>query len=365
MTNTNRRRNLYAGRCRKCGLLVDAGAGFLADTNGALRPYHEACLPENAPQVPASAVEEEPEPEAINAATEDDLKATAEELISEISKSFLDTVPAMVRDEVLKATHVLEIKVGSLPKVKLDTAHRALPDVLRCVAAKDHPYLVGPAGSGKTTLAKQIAQTMKLGFFAENRVTSEFKLLGFINAQGKYVRTQFRDAYEKGGVFLFDEVDASDPDAMVALNSAIENGICPFPDKLVDMHKDFICIAAGNTYGRGADRQYVGRNQLDASTLDRFCIIEVDYDEDLELKLAGNPEWTRYVQKVRAACDAEKVRHIVSPRASIYGARLLAAGEQWDTVTERRIWKGLEPQQRSRVESRMRTQAATSLGLGN
>lgn len=353
MTNASRRRNAYAGRCSKCGLLVEAAQGYLADVNGRLRPFHEACLPENAAPVPDAAEEDEPVEDLDRAATEEDLVATAESVVQQVADSFLALVPAMVKDEVLKAVHVLEVKVGNLPKVKLDTAHRALPEILRAVAAKDHPYLVGPAGSGKTTAAKQVAQIMKVAFYAENRVTSEFKLLGFINAQGKYVRTQFRDAYEKGGVFLFDEVDASDPDAMVALNSAIENGVCPFPDKLVEMHKDFICIAAGNTFGRGADRAYVGRNQLDASTLDRFCIIEVDYDEALELKLAGHPEWTQYVQKVRAAVEAEKVRHIVSPRASIYGARLLAAGEPWDSVAEKRIWKGLEPAQRSRVESRM------------
>lgn len=353
MTNLNRRRNAYAGRCSKCGLLVEEGAGYLADLRGRLRPYHEACLPENSAPVPESAIEDVPEDEVANAATEDDLKVTAEEVVQQVSASFLALVPAMVKDEVLKATHVLEIKVGAAPKVKLDTAHRALPDVLRAVAAQDNPYLVGPAGSGKTTLARQVAEVLKRSFYAENRVTSEFKLLGFMNAQGKYVRTQFRDAYEKGGVFLFDEVDASDPDAMVALNSAIENGICPFPDKLVTMHKDFVCIAAGNTFGRGADRQYVGRNQLDASTLDRFCIIEVDYDEDLEMKLAGNAEWTRFVQKVRNAVDAEKIRMIVSPRASIYGARLLAAGEPWESVAEKRIWKGLDRPQRERVESRM------------
>jgi cobaltochelatase CobS len=174
-----------------------------------------------------------------------------------------------------------------------------------------------------------------------------------MDATGKYVRTQFREAYEKGGVFLLDEVDASDPDVLTTFNSALANGLCPFPDKLVKAHCDFVALAAGNTFGRGADRQYVGRNQLDAATLDRFVIVEVDYDEVAELVWAGNDDWTTYVQQVRKAIADEKVRHIVSPRASIYGARLLAAGMERGLVAERCIWKGLDETNRARITTRM------------
>lgn len=353
MTNTNRRRNAYAGRCSKCGLLVEAASGYLADVNGRLRPYHEACLPENSVSPPASAVEDEPNEDLERAATEDDLKASAEEVVQQVADSFLKLVPAMVRDEVVKASRVFEIKVGSGPKVKVETAHPKLPTLVTMLATGVWPFCVGPAGSGKTTAAQQCATVLKRKFYMEARVTSEYKLLGYMDATGKYVRTQFREAYEKGGVFLLDEVDASDPDALTSFNAALENGSCPFPDKLIAMHKDFVCIAAGNTYGRGADRQYVGRNQLDAATLDRFAIVEMDYDNDFELKIAGNPEWTRYVQRVRAAVEAEKVRHIVSPRASIKGARLLAAGMTQQDVEEALVWKGLDSANRGRVMTRM------------
>jgi cobaltochelatase CobS len=38
-----------------------------------------------------------------------------------------------------------------------------------------------------------------------------------------------------------------------------------------------------NTFGTGADRQYVGRNQLDESTLDRFRIGQIERDYDSEI----------------------------------------------------------------------------------
>lgn len=114
-------------------------------------------------------------------------------------------------------------------------------------------------------------------------------------------------------------------------------------------HADLIAVAAGNTYGRGTDRHYVGRNQLDAATLDRFHTFAIDYDESLERLLAGNDEWVAYVQAVRRAAAQEQIRHIVSPRASIVGSRLLAAGLSRAAVEESCLWKGLDAGQRARL----------------
>lgn len=292
-------------------------------------------------------------PEPPKEPTEAELAQAAQEIVDRVTSNFLNEVPGLVRSTLMELTRSVEISIPKMPKVRVENSHKVLPDIVMCAVAGTNPFLVGPAGSGKTTLASQVANVLKRKFYAENRVTSEYKLLGFMDATGKYVKTQFREAYEKGGVFLLDEVDASDPDVLTTFNSALANQLCPFPDKLIVMHKDFVAIAAGNTFGRGADRQYVGRNQLDAATLDRFVIVEVDYDEAAELTWAGNDDWTMYVQKIRSAIEAEKVRHIVSPRASIYGARLLAAGMERDLVIERCVWKGLDATNRQRVVARM------------
>lgn len=248
----------------------------------------------------------------------------------------------------------VEIVIGTAPAIKVEQAHTMLETVLKAVTAGVHPFLVGPAGSGKTTLARQIAEALKRPFYMQARVTSEYKLTGFMDATGKAVQTDFRRAYEGGGVFLFDEMDASDADALTAFNAPLANGFADFPDGQVAQHEDFIAIAAGNTFGRGANREYVGRQQLDAATLDRFTVFEVDYDERLELAIAGNDDWTRHVQKVRKAVETEKVRAIVSPRASIMGAKLLAAGLERKVVEEAVIWKGMAEAERNRVQAAMR-----------
>lgn len=343
----------YGGRCMVCHTQVEPHCGYISDERNASFKYdivHKGCLgkqPEPVPTTTFAASTAQPEP------TEAELMKVAKELLEQLGDKWLELVPTLVAQEVLRiAPRELHIKIGTAPKITLKTHHHMLPTLLKAVAAGTSPFIVGPAGSGKTTLGMNIAEALKRKFYMEARVTSEYKLIGYMDATGKYVRTQFRDAYEKGGVFLFDEVDASDPDALTSFNAALANGYCAFPDKLIPMHKDFAAMAAGNTYGRGADRQYVGRNQLDAATLDRFVVFDVDYDENLELALAGDAEWTGYVQRIRKAAEAEKVRLIVSPRASIYGSRLLAAGIERAEVEQATIWKGLDEAQKQRVITR-------------
>lgn len=229
--------------------------------------------------------------------------------------------------------------------------HEQFDSVLKAVAAEVPVMLVGPAGSGKTTICEQVAQALDLRFYFTGAVASEYKLSGFVDAQGRIVSTAFRDAYTNGGLFLFDEVDASMPQAIMAFNAALANGHCDFPGDTepTKRHPDFRVVAAANTFGRGADRQYVGRNQLDAASLDRFVIISMDYDEKLERALAGNTDWARKVQRIRREISKQQLRHIVSPRASIQGARLLAAGFSIDEVLESTVWKGLDKDSKARV----------------
>lgn len=362
---SKKRINFYPGVCN-CGQPVPANAGFWRDGQVFCKAH------EPSPATPAHPASNRPLTEdgreeiVFPRTAPVDPDSVAAKVADKVADHFMRHVPAMVEDhaklalhglpelvksELAKLTRVAAIQVGKAPKVEVESAHAMLPNVVQMLAAGASPFLVGPAGSGKTTLAQQCATVLKRKFYMAARVTSEFKLTGFVDANGKTVRTQFREAYEHGGLFLFDEVDASDPDALTTFNAALANGMADFPDGMVARHKDFVAIAAGNTYGRGADRQYVGRNQLDAATLDRFQIVDVDYDEMLELELAGNVEWTRYVQKVRAKIQSEKIRHIVSPRASIMGARLLASGMDKAFVCEATIWKGLPSDQRARVET--------------
>ena len=90
---------------------------------------------------------------------------------------------------------------------------------------------------------------------------------------------------------------------------------------------------------------------MDAATLDRFAFLDWPYDEALERQLAGNLEWTRRVQSVRASVAQLSMRHVVSPRASIMGAKLIASGMPQQQVENLTIWKGLSLEDVTRIQA--------------
>ncbi len=77
--------------------------------------------------------------------------------------------------------------------------HYAEEDVLKVVKSGVSPYLVGPTGSGKTRMAQNIADDMGLPFYYASAVDSEYKLKGFVTANGHPVLPSFAQSYGKGG----------------------------------------------------------------------------------------------------------------------------------------------------------------------
>jgi MoxR-like ATPase len=166
-------------------------------------------------------------------------------------------------------------------------------------------------------------------------------LLGRITPAGKFLPSKFVDVYENGGVFLLDEVDAADPNVLLVLNSALANGALSVPARIenpvADRHEDFVLVCAANTWGTGADWQYVGRNQLDAAFLSRFAgaVLEVTYDAQLERALTAETWYNEFI-RVRSAVAVSKLRRILGTREMLAGQRLLKAG-----YTNREAWAAL------------------------
>lgn len=263
----------------------------------------------------------------------------------------------MISTEIkARMPHTIQLEAPpNEPPSEVEMAHEAFPQILKAVQCNLNTMLIGPAGSGKTTIAEQIAKALNIPFRFTGAVDSPYKLTGFMDARGQVVRTAFRETYENGGLFLFDEVDASSAGAMMAFNAALANGRSDFPDGVIERHKDFRCIAASNTFGRGADRIYVGRNALDGATLDRFVVVNFDYDEALETALAGEgmTHWVYRVQAIRKAVFKLKLRFVISPRASIFGSLLLRSGMSERMVEEMVVWKGMEREARTKIKAEM------------
>ena len=212
-------------------------------------------------------------------------------------------------------------------------------------------FLTGGTGVGKSHAAKQVAKALGLEFYAHGAMNQTFELLGFVDAAGNYHATEFRRAFEFGGLVLFDELDSWGPDATLALNLPLSNGYCPFPDRTVERHKDCIVIGAGNTWGTGATADFVGRNRMDAAFMSRFPIkIPFDADPALEIALAGDAAFARRVQAARERARAAGLKHLIDARQMRAGAALIAAGFTPDEAAQMTYLAGLSDEQRRMIE---------------
>ena len=177
-------------------------------------------------------------------------------------------------------------------------------------------FLSGAAGTGKNVICKQVAEALNLDFYFTNAVTQEYQLKGFIDANGNFHETQFYKAFVNGGLFFLDEMDGSIPETLIILNAAIANRYFDFPVGKVEANPNFRVIAAGNTVGTGADIEYTGRFQLDASSLDRFALINVDYSPTIESTITGgNKELCEFARLFRKITNASGIRCLFTYRA--------------------------------------------------
>lgn len=241
----------------------------------------------------------------------------------EIEEKVFDSIENKVKDFIKQEYGTIERKINTIindgkPVEMTGVQHDQFETVLKFVSNNEPVFLTGPAGSGKNVLCQQVAKALGLNFYFSNAVTQEYKITGFTDAMGVFHESQFYKAFKNGGVFMLDEMDASIPEVLVILNAAIANRYFDFPAPIgyVEAHPDFRVIAAGNTFGLGADYEYVGRNQLDMASLDRFAMVKIDYSEAIEMNVAcGDSDLVKFARDFRQASKKAGVRVILSYRA--------------------------------------------------
>jgi len=259
------------------------------------------------------------------------------------ARQMAETVDA--RFATLDKARTIEVhNVTTGETVNVGRQHRQFDDLLAYASTGLNLFLRGPAGSTKTTSIRNVAKAFGRDFVHVplGPQTSESKLLGYMDANGKYVRTLLRDAVEHGRTCCLDEMDACNAGVLTIVNEIVDakpGTMIGFPDGMIEKHADCQFFACANTYGRGADAVYVGRAQLDGATLDRYTYIDWDYDWSFTEAISGNVEWTRYVQKVSETAATLKQRVVIGPRAALHGARLLAIGRSEAEAADACIWR--------------------------
>ncbi len=173
--------------------------------------------------------------------------------------------------------------------------------------------MYGPAGSGKTTIADSIHEILHHlspeagGFIGEtfypNSVvfpcseemlpadlvgTKVPALTGDEAGSEKFTPSAILNCFANGGVVVLDEFDALNHATLISMNAMLAGSHISHPQtgERISRHRDFVCLAAGNTAGDGGTSMYL-REAQDFASLDRFFRIPVDYSVSIETVILG------------------------------------------------------------------------------
>lgn len=157
--------------------------------------------------------------------------------------------------------------------------------------------LVGPPGCGKTTGVEQWHERLNwplLVINAHKKMRAEDLFAELLpNESGGLDRVDrpLVQAARNGWSVLINELNAADPGVTIALNDIAQSGsriVVPQTGEIIDPHPEFRIFGTMNPPGRSGITHH-GRQQLDASTRERFMWIEMDYPtEEDEVKVILN-----------------------------------------------------------------------------
>ena len=231
------------------------------------------------------------------------------QIYGESIEAIFPEIKQRLLDEIAKGRTIIVLPDATEINV-LHSDHPKMESVIKSLHLHKKAMLVGPAGTGKTTMIGHIAERKKLPFYKYScsRDSSVHDLLGYKQpASETYLETSFLNAYENGGIFLVDEYDAMSGDMALFFNGVADNSkfiSIPHRDTkpTAEKHKDFYLIMCGNTWGKGST-DYSGRDFQDMALMDRFrfCRHFIGYHFELERNLMKHNY--PFAQKLREALE--------------------------------------------------------------
>jgi len=157
-----------------------------------------------------------------------------------------------------------------------------IPDALRealpwYLMGKKIVYFYGPTQSGKTTIADLLVKVVETELLDGGKITEEHSITSYNDVRGVFDENALFYALYYGKTIFYDELDNGNPDNLIVLgtfSSKLVNKI-DSPEKeitvqfakrrFVPINANARIIAAGNTSGKGRNREYTARSRMDES----------------------------------------------------------------------------------------------------
>jgi hypothetical protein len=271
------------------------------------------------------------------------IKATADALAA-LQAAIKNTTSDVAAQPVARTEVVF--KAPQTPEGVVSTGmHYQAPMVAALLLQGANVGLVGKPGIGKTHLASDVGKLTGWGFAGSDSCTGDMtsavafgRLLPI--GEGRYLPANWLEAFEKGGVHLWDEADAMPGEIQIGMNGALANGYVYVPTRAiaglstrVDRSPTFGGLFGMNTFATGATAEYTARQGWDAASRDRLILIEMTADQRVVAHLFG----------ASAPIGAQKVwtpdkEAYTVGEADAWYAWYLAVGSKLDATKKRATW---------------------------